>query len=252
VLGLLELGLGHVPAATDALVRCAREAEQEGLGNPTTIPYEPDLIEALHASGRDAEAKVAAQQLERRAEQVRSPWALAAAARCRGLLAGDDDFAREFQSALALHDEVANAFERARTQLCYGERLRRFRRRAEAARELSAALATFQQFGSESWAGRARNELRAAGYFTRPQRGWTGVEKLTPQELRVALIIAEGASVREAASQLFLSPKTIEAHLGRVYQKLGVRNRAQLATAFAGHQMAMPPDPAEVLEPEVS
>ncbi|HLZ95828.1 MAG TPA: AAA family ATPase [Candidatus Dormibacteraeota bacterium] len=240
VLGLLELGLGHAAPAADALVRCAREADMEGLGNPTTIPYEPDLAEALHACGRDGEAAAATQQLQRRAEHVRSPWGLATAARCRGLLATDQDVDREFQSALALHEHVPNAFERARTRLCYGERLRRMRRRAEAELELSAALATFEQFASEPWANRARQELRAAGYLTRPQRGRTGVEKLTPQELRVALIIAEGASVREAATQLFLSPKTIEAHLGRVYQKLGVHNRAQLATALAGQQAAAP------------
>lgn len=247
-LGLLELGLGHIAAAVEALGRCAREAEAEGLGNPTTIPYEPDLIEALHAAGRDVEARRAAQRLQDRGEHVRSAWALAVAARCRGLLAGDEDFDREFQSALALHDQFPNGFERARTQLCYGERLRRTRRRAEAEKELSTALAVFQQFASEPWANRARQELRAAGYLTRPQRGWSGVQKLTPQELRVALIIADGASVREAATELFLSPKTIEAHLGRVYQKLGVHNRAQLATAFAGQQTAARLDLAGVTD----
>lgn len=251
VLGLLELGLGHIPAATDALVRCAHEAEQEGLGNPSTVPYEPDLVEALHAAGRNEEAIQATERLRRRAEHVRSPWAVAAAARCRGLLADDADVDSEFKVALELHADATNEFERARTQLCYGERLRRVRRRSDAVAELSAAHATFQQFGAAPWAHRAQQELRAAGHLTRPQRGRASADELTPQELRVALIIGEGASVREAASQLFLSPKTIEAHLGRAYQKLGVRNRAQLATALAGQQTAMRAELASVSEPEI-
>jgi len=236
VLGLLELGLGNIRAAVEVLVRCAREAEAEGLGNPPTVPYEPDLVEALHAAGRDEEARMAAELLQLRAEHVRSPWGLATAARCRGLLAGKGEFEVEFQAALALHNRVPSRFELARTQLGYGERLRRLRRRTEAQEQLSAALSTFEQFAAQPWAIRARQELRAAGFLTRPQRGRSSAEKLTPQELRVALIVAEGASVREAAMQLFLSPKTIDAHLSRAYQKLGVHNRAQLAMTFAHQQ----------------
>lgn len=236
VLGLLELGLGNIPAALGQLEQCAREAEAEGLGNPPTVPYEPDLVEALHAAGRDHEARMAADLLQHRAEQVHSLWGLATAARCRGLLAGEDEFEAEFQSALALHGRVPSMFERARTQLCYGERLRRLRRRTDAREQLTSALAIFEQFGADSWADRVRRELRAAGVFTHARRDRTSAEKLTPQELRVALTVAEGATVREAATQLFLSPKTIEAHLGRAYQKLGIHNRAQLATTLAHQQ----------------
>ena len=236
VLGLLELGLGNIPAAVEQLEQCAREAEAEGLGNPPTVPYEPGLVEALHAAGRDHEARMAADLLQHRAEQVRSLWGLATAARCRGLLAGEDEFEAEFQSALALHDRVPSMFERARTQLCYGERLRRLRRRTDAREQLASALAIFEQFAADSWADRAHQELRAAGVFTRARHGRSSAEELTPQELRVALTVAEGATVRQAATQLFLSPKTIEAHLGRAYQKLGIHNRAQLATTLAHQQ----------------
>ena len=138
----------------------------------------------------------------------------------------------QFLGALALHDRVPSAFERARTQLCFGERLRRGRRRADARQHLASALAVFDQFEATPWAERARRELQATGATARPRRDPTTADRLTAQELRVSLMIADGATNREAAAQLFLSPKTIEAHLGRAYRKLGVHNRAQLASTL--------------------
>jgi len=236
LLGLLELGLGNVWSAVERLEQCARNAATAGLAHPYVVPYEPDLVEALSAASRVPEARAAAGVLEQRAQRMRSPWGLATAARCRGLLATEDEFGREFQAALTLHERVPSAFERARTELCYGERLHRARQRSEARERLSSALATFEQLESGPWAERARRELQATGITARPRRDPTAVDRLTSREVRVALIIAEGASVREAAAQLFLSPKTIEAHLGRAYRKLGVHNRAQLATTFARRQ----------------
>ncbi|MGZ6565602.1 MAG: helix-turn-helix transcriptional regulator, partial [Solirubrobacteraceae bacterium] len=96
-----------------------------------------------------------------------------------------------------------SAFERARTQLCYGERLRRARRRSDAQEQLTPALATFERLAADPWAERARRELRAAGITTKAPRPQSATDTLTPQELRVALIIADGATVREAAAQLF-------------------------------------------------
>jgi DNA-binding CsgD family transcriptional regulator len=128
---------------------------------------------------------------------------------------------------------VPSKFERARTQLRYGERLRRARRRTEAREQLKPALAAFEELAAAAWAERARGELQAAGLTTRPRRDSAATDALTPQELRSALILADGATVREAAAQLFLSPKTVEAHFGRAYRKLGVRNRAELATKVA-------------------
>lgn len=234
-LGLLELGLGNSRAAAEQLERCAEAAEVYGLACPPVTPYEADLVEALRADGRERDAHAATERLQRRAKRSQSTWGLAAAARCRGILASEDQFEAEFQTALELHAGAAATFEGARTELSYGERLRRTRRRADARAQLSAALATFERLEATPWIERARRELLASGHVVRKRSDPAAVDQLTPQELRVALMIADGATIREAAVQLFLSPKTIEAHLGRAYRKLGVKNRAQLARAVA-HQ----------------
>jgi DNA-binding CsgD family transcriptional regulator len=237
-LGFLELGLGHASAAVERLEQCARTAAAAGLAHPNVVRYEADLVEALLAAGREQDALEAADLLERRAERVSSSWGLAMATRCRGLLAEAHDFDDVFRAALVLHESVPSAFERARTELCYGERLRRARRRTEAREHLTRAFAVFERLSAVPWATRARRELQATDISARPRRDQRMTETLTPQELRVVLLVAAGATIREAAGQLFLSPKTIEAHLGRAYRKLGVHNRAQLATRLAHQQPA--------------
>jgi DNA-binding NarL/FixJ family response regulator len=132
---------------------------------------------------------------------------------------------------MMLHARTDMPFERARTELCFGERLRRARRRAEARGQLHAALQTFERLGAEPWADRARNELRATGETVHRDR--SASDELTLQELQVALKVSEGATNREAAAALFLSPKTIEAHLSRIYSKLAIRSRTELAHRFA-------------------
>jgi DNA-binding CsgD family transcriptional regulator len=124
-------------------------------------------------------------------------------------------------------------FEQARTELCWGERLRRDRRRAEACTQLRSALATFEQLGATPWAERARAELRAAGARPRRRADWSAARELTAQELQVALTIAQGLTNPEAAVALFLSRKTIEFHLGNVYRKLGLRSRTELTRRLA-------------------
>jgi DNA-binding CsgD family transcriptional regulator len=156
----------------------------------------------------------------------------ASAARCRGMLASEDQYEREFQTALALYGEEM-AFERARTQLALGMRRRRSRRRADARAALHEALAYFDRSGTEPWARQARAELTATGEM--PPRGTVGgLRSLTPQELQVALLVAQGSTNREAAAALFLSPKTVEFHLGNTYRKLGVRSRAELVRRVEG------------------
>ena len=231
VLGLLELGLGNISDAVQTLEECARLAQACGLAHPPTVPYEPDLVEALCAVGRARDARFAADTLEERAQLARSPWGLATAARCRGLVSNKESFEGEFEAALELHEQAPGGFDRARTELCYAERLRRSRRRAEAREHLASALAVFERLRAEPWAERSRRELQATGITARARRDPSAADRLTPQELRVAFMIAGGATNREAATQLFLSPKTIEAHLARVYRKLGVHNRAQLTAA---------------------
>jgi DNA-binding CsgD family transcriptional regulator len=139
----------------------------------------------------------------------------------------DDEFGDAFDEALSWHSRTTTPFELARTELCLGERLRRARKRADARAPLRAALETFESLGATPWADRARAELAATGETAR-RRDAYAAEELTPQELQVALVVANGATNKEAAATLFLSPKTIESHLSRIYRKLDVRSRTEL------------------------
>jgi len=153
--------------------------------------------------------------------------------RCAGLVAPDVEFDLHFERALVLHQQRPMPFERARTELCWGERQRRAGERRRSREPLSHALETFEDLRAAPWAERARSELKATGVTLQRRSDPAGSNRLTVQELRVARVIAVGATVREAAAELFLSPKTIEAHLTRAYRKLGVRNRAELVRALA-------------------
>jgi DNA-binding CsgD family transcriptional regulator len=233
VLGVLELSLGRFEAAAGHLGRCAELAVDLDPVHLTIIAFEPDYVEALVALGRKSEAQEAARHHHDRVRRSGSASGLATAARCRGLVADPDAFEREFETALVLHRVAPVVFDVARTRLCFGERLRRARRPTAARQELAAALASFEQLHTTPWVERARRELDATGITRARRRHPDTGDDLTGQELQVALIIAKGATVREAAARMFLSPKTIESHLGRTYRKLGVRNRAQLVIAIA-------------------
>jgi DNA-binding CsgD family transcriptional regulator len=152
-------------------------------------------------------------------------------------------FDEAFSRALELHEQRPTPFERARTELAFGTRLHRARRRVEARTHLREALDAFEGLGAAPWAERARAELRAAGAIERARV--YGPDELTAQEMRVALAVARGAKNREVAAELYLSPKTIEFHLGRVYRKLGIHSRAELATVVAeGRLESEQSDPA--------
>ena len=179
--GLLELGLGDPATALASLRRCAALAETCGLGNPHVVPYEPDLVEALLAADAVSEARAVTERLQERASRVQSRWGLATAARCRGLICEDTGYRREFEAALGLHVDGLSPFDRARTQLCYGERLRRDRRQTDAREQLSAALATFEQIGAATWAERARRDLSATGLRPRSRRDVADRDRLTPR-----------------------------------------------------------------------
>jgi DNA-binding CsgD family transcriptional regulator len=231
VLGLLALGLGRSREAVERLSQVVQYCDRERAIEPLVFKCAPDLIEAFVHSGARADAEAALATFEALPARTRRTWALATAARCRGILAGSD-FDEHFEEALRLHDRTPTPFDRARTELCYGERLRRAKRRAEARERLHSALETFERLDAGPWANRARGELRATGETLR-RRDRSGSEQLTLQELQVALKVAVGATNREVAAALFLSPKTIEAHLSRVYSKLGLRSRTELAHRFA-------------------
>lgn len=231
VLGLLELGLGNAAAASVHLLDAARRTEELGMHDPTVIPFRADLIEALARQNRVAEAEAELEVLVAQAARTARAWPTAAVARCQAILGTEQEVDEMFQRAVALLDNL-EPFERARTELAWGQRLRLARRRADARDPLRRALNTFESLGAEPWARQARAALRAAGAAVtapRPAPGGT----LTAQELEIALRVARGATNRDVAAALFVSPKTVEAHLTRIYKKLGVRSRAELAGRFA-------------------
>jgi len=231
-LGLLEFAHQRFPEALSHLDRLARMLAEEEVGEPCLLGAAPERIEALVRSERREDAAGALESFATCAVVSGSAWGQAAAARCRGLLAPPADFWKHFETALQWHDRVPLPFERARTELCYGEHLRRAKRRLDARPHLRQALDTFLVLGAQPWVDRSERELAATGETARRRRPSTS-DELTPQELRVALAVAEGASNREAATALFLSPKTVEFHLGAVYRKLGIRSRSELARHFA-------------------
>lgn len=226
-LGLLHLGRGEHGAAVDALLATIGVIERGEVGEPWLVAWLPDLVEAEIRVGDTGAATRTLAILEKQAEQTGRTSALAAAARCRGLLAGDE-FEDSFREALRLHDLVPTPFERGRTLLCYGERLRRAKRKRVAIDVLRQALGIFDKLGALCWSDSAGRELRAGGDRV-PGRRRSAIGELTPQELQIASVVAAGATNREAAASLFLSPKTVENHLSRIYAKLNLRTRTDLA-----------------------
>ena len=231
-LGLLELGRGRPDAAAEQLVAVADRARRSGLQEPTVVPWAGDLIDALVFAGRIDAAEAALERLEAQARMTDRAWAHAVGARCRGMLAGDQDYDEQFAEALRRHERTAAPFERARVELCWGQRMRRDRRRTEARERLRSAMDAFERLGAAPWLAIAGRELGASGQTAR-SRDAASIDDLTAQELQVALIVSQGASNKEAAAQLFLSTKTIESHLSSVYRKVGVRSRVQLAQRLA-------------------
>jgi len=229
-LGQLEIGLGHFDTAVKHLLACEVELDRFGIKDPDLAPA-PDLIDAYVRLGRRGEALKILEAYVPLANAKGQPFALARSARAQALLLPDTEMAAGFTGALVFHAQTPDTFERARTELLFGERLRRARRRREAREQLRAALRTFEHLGAEPWAERALAELRASGE-TVSARDDRRRLTLTPQELRVAMAIAEGRTTREAAAKLYLSPKTIEYHLRSVYDKMEIRSREELASAL--------------------
>jgi DNA-binding CsgD family transcriptional regulator/tetratricopeptide (TPR) repeat protein len=220
----LELGLGNPRETIEHL-----EQLEWTPFPPAAALATPDYVDAALRIG---EPERAAARVERFAE-----WALVSEgrlvpgmlARCRAMLSADGDAAdRLFREALEHHADDVPAYERARTQLAHGERLRRERRKTDARTQLRAALDVFDGLGAALWAERARGELRATGETAR-KRDASTIDDLTPQELRIASLVAAGASNRDVAAQIFVSPKTVEYHLRKVFLKLGVASRIELA-----------------------
>jgi DNA-binding CsgD family transcriptional regulator len=225
-LGLLDLGLGR----HDSALACFTElAEGSARHTHVGIFCLPDLIEASIATGRPELGATALERFEQFATAAGQPWASAVALRCRGILGHRPE--KNFAEAARLHAVGGRPFERARTELLYGQWLRRARRRKDARACLQSAVAIFDRLGAAPWADRARAELRATGVTTSDLRTVSdaALSALTPQELQVARLAAAGLSNRDIAAQLFLSPRTVGYHLYKAYPKLGITSRAQLA-----------------------
>ena len=227
-LGALELSLGRPERAIEHLERVRAMVRGGGYRHPAFLQYAPELIEAYVHEGRLEDAHAELGELDAAASAAGTPWALAAAVRCRGILS--DDFEIEFEQALTHHERSPRRVEQARTHLAYGSRLRRAGRRTKARKQLRGALGLFEAAGAPAWAERARAELTASGETIRKDPA--AREELTPQEFQVAMAVSRGATNKEVAAQLFLSTKTIEFHLRNAFRKVGVRSRTELANAL--------------------
>ena len=231
-LSLLELSLDR-PAAAFAEARRAMSADRErGLEEPAILLSFPFEIEAAIALGETDEAEELLDWIEERALRLDREWALACAARCRGLLAaarGDEaGAAAAFERALQEHERVQyRRFELGRTLLAQGETLRRFKKRRAAREAIEAARDLFDELGARLWSVKAGRELARVA-------GRRRTEGLTETERRVAALVASGKSNKEVASELFVTVHTVESNLTRIYEKLGVRSRTELARRLAG------------------
>jgi DNA-binding CsgD family transcriptional regulator len=231
-LGMLELSLGRPAEAIAALEPVARHARQRGLQDPAWLAWEPVLIESYLADGREEDARETLAAFETRARRAGRAKLQAAAARCAALLAAEDAFPARFEGALALLEQEGNPFELARTRLGYGERLVRAGQQEPARELLRAALDIFEPLRATPWSERARSALASCGEIAR-RRTPRAVDLLTPQELQVVRLVAEGARNRDVAARLFLSQKTVEYHLRNTFRKLDVRSRTELISRLA-------------------
>jgi DNA-binding CsgD family transcriptional regulator/exonuclease VII small subunit len=231
VLGFLELSLSNPTAAMERLEPVLAFLDELGSPEPGVIPAAPDAIEALVSLGRLEEAEALVDRLERQGRTLDRPWAIATARRGRGLLTaarGDLSTARSaLEQALVEHRRVPQPFELARTLLVKGEVERRAKQKRAARSTLEQALDLFLALGAPLWARRARDDLARVGGAMPPS------SELTPTEQRIAQLVAEGKKNREVAEALFISVKTVEANLSRIFHKLGVRSRTELTRRIA-------------------
>jgi DNA-binding CsgD family transcriptional regulator len=233
VLAFVDLSLGRHAAVHARLGPLADMLAKVGMSEPGILRFVPDEIEALVALGELERATLILDAFEARAMALQRTWSLATAARCRGLV----ESARgavpaatgALETALHLHQKMDEPFELARTLLVAGQIHRRNRQKRASKHALERALEIFEQLGTPLWAAKARAELARVGI--RPAAPLA----LTPTEERVAQLVADGKTNREVAAELFVSRRTVEDNLSRMYRKLGVRSRAELARSFGSH-----------------
>lgn len=228
--GMAALVSGDHASAVAHLQSVVDDVAAAGVRDPGAFPAAPDLVEALVALRRLDDARRELERLEDAATEQEHPWGLAAAARCRGLVlaaTGElDDSERNLREALERFDHLQLPRDRARTLAALGKTYRLAQRRRDAREALEQAVADLAELGADGFAEQARRELARLG-GRRPSGG------LTPTEERVAALAAEGLTNRQIAAELVLTVRTVEAHLTRIYGKLGIRSRTELARRFA-------------------
>lgn len=226
--GLVALAAGRVEDAVTALRRADSVLCDGGVVEPAVVPVAADLVEALLRAGRPEEARRVLDRLDTAVATTGRRGRRAAALRCHALLARGAAAGALFAEALAVHADVDEPLEHARTLLCLGQWLRRSRRRQEAHQHLAGALEIFESAGARLWADQARHELDVLGPRSRPRSEGLDLSALTAQESRIALAAAQGQTSREIAARALLSVRTVDHHLGNVYRKLGVQSRRAL------------------------
>jgi DNA-binding CsgD family transcriptional regulator len=232
-LGVNALANNNPEGAIGPLEEAGALSERLNLREFSYWSWPLDLIDAYVRTGRPVEAEHPLELLAWHAQRTRRPTTIAAYHCARGLLAGPGKFEEEFEQALAAHQRATRPLELGRVHLYHGERLRRAKKRSVSRDHLRSALQIFHAIGAGSWAKRAITELEATGIALaetpNPARNL-----LTPQELQVALALTQGATTKAAATQLFLSQKTVEYHLTRIYRKLEITTRQELANELLG------------------
>jgi len=236
ILGFLELSLGRADRASERFGLVIATARPGGFEEPAAAWWMADAIEALVIVGERAQAEDLTDWLEERARAMDRPTGLAAAARCRALLASrssPDEALAMCDEALAHHDRVPSPFSRGRTVFVKGQIARRARKWGIARTELNEALDVFEHMGAALWVERARDELARIGGRR------ASLVELTESERRIAELVATGRSNREVAETLFLSPRTVSTSLARVFRKLDVTSRTEMAAKLdTGHSQS--------------
>lgn len=235
-LGFLDISVGNYDAALSTLEPLLRTVNTALEGTEIFVaPFLPDALEAMVGLGRFEDAEPLIEALERNGRRLDRPWMLATGARCRAMLQaarGDVTAAvTTAELAMAEHQRLPMPFERARTLLLLGQLQRRQRRRDAATATLQEAAQTFQRLGTALWAERAEAELKRGIFGRRRDHG------LTETEERVAELAASGMINRDIAAALFVSPKTVEVNLTRIYRKLNIRSRAELYQALQARKL---------------
>jgi DNA-binding CsgD family transcriptional regulator len=220
---VLDLGLGRYQSALDHALTVYR-ADPPGVGNLVL----PLTVEAGVRSGQRPAAAAALARMTERAQAASTPWGLGLLARCQALMSADQQAEARYRESIELLSQVPVALDLAHTRLLFGEWLRRRRRRSEARTHLRAAYQLFDSCGAIPFAERARAELRATGEEVR-SRAVPAAADLTPQERQVAILAASGSTNAEIASRLFITVSTVEFHLNKVFRKIGITSRREIA-----------------------